>query len=280
MRFIRSVNEMQKISSVFRSQSKTIGFVPTMGALHEGHLSLIRQARKDNQITVVSIFVNSLQFGLHEDLKCYPRPIKKDLSFCKKEKVDFVFYPQSEKMYPEGFKTTVDVGEMGNVLCGVSRPGHFRGVATVVSKLFNIVQPDIAYFGQKDTQQAVIIQRMVVDLNLALRIKVMPTVREKGGLALSSRNSYLSAQERSDALVLSRSLYLARDLIRKGQRGCRKIISQMKSLISSNTRARIDYVDIVDLDTLKPLDKIQDKCLIALAVRIGKVRLIDNVKIT
>ncbi len=280
MRIIRSIYEMQKISSALKRQGKTIGFVPTMGALHEGHLSLIKQARKDNGITVVSIFVNPIQFGPNEDFKCYPRPIKKDISFCKKEKVDFIFYPQARKMYPEGFKTTVEVGDLGNVLCGVSRPGHFRGVATVVSKLFNIVQPNIAYFGQKDAQQAVIIQRMAVDLNLALRIKVMPTVREKGGLALSSRNSYLSARDKQDALVLSRSLDLARDLVRKGQRGCRRIISQMKSLINSNPRARIDYLAIVDPDTLKPLDKIRDKCLVALAVRIGKTRLIDNAQIT
>jgi len=277
MRFIRSVSEMQKISSALRRQGKTIGFVPTMGALHEGHLSLIKQARKDNQITVVSIFVNPIQFGPNEDFKRYPRPIKKDISFCKKEKVDFIFYPQVGKMYPEGFKTMVEVGEMGNVLCGLTRPGHFRGVATVVFKLFNIVQPDIAYFGQKDAQQTVIIKRMVVDLNLGVKIKVMPIMREKSGLALSSRNSYLSAQERSDALVLSGSLDLARNLIRKGQRSCRKIIGQMKSLINANPSVRIDYVDIVDLDTLKPLEKIRGKCLIALAARIGKTRLIDNI---
>ena len=279
MRIIQSVAEMQKISSVLKRRGKTIGFVPTMGALHEGHLSLIRQARKENKVVVVSIFVNPIQFGPQEDFKDYPRPFKQDILFCKKEKVDFLFYPQALQMYPQGFKTMVEVNDLGNTLCGAFRPGHFRGVTTVVAKLFNIVGPDIAYFGQKDAQQAVIIQRMASDLNFGLKIKIMPTIREKGGLALSSRNKYLNPREKEGSLVLFRSLKLAGDLISGGERDCRKIILRMKALINSQGNARVDYVDIVDPENLKPLEKIQGKCLVALAVRFGKTRLIDNVVI-
>jgi len=267
---------MQKVSRALKRRGKTIGFVPTMGALHEGHLSLIRQARKENKIVVVSIFVNPLQFGPYEDFKRYPRPIKQDILFCKQEKVDFVFCPQPRVMYPAGFKTTVEVSQLGDVLCGASRLGHFRGVTTVAAKLFYIVSPDNAYFGQKDVQQAVIIQRMVKDLNMALRIRVMPIVREKSGLALSSRNRYLSAREKTEALVLSRSLILARDLIRQGQSDCRVIIRKIKDLIRTQNNARIDYAAIVNPQELTSLDKIQDKCLVVLAARFGKTRLIDN----
>ncbi len=277
MRIIRSVSEMQKISSVLKRQGKTIGFVPTMGALHQGHFSLIRQARKDNLVVVVSIFVNPIQFGPREDFQRYPRPIKQDILSCKKEKVDFVFSPEPHQMYPAGFKTMVEVSGLGDILCGAIRPGHFLGVTTVVAKLFNIILPDISYFGQKDAQQTVIIQRMVADLNLPLRIKVMPIVRENGGLALSSRNQYLSVREKTEALVLSSSLKLARDLIRKGQYDCQEIIRSMRSLIISQKRARIDYVAIVDLQELKPLDKIRGKGLVVLAVRFGRTRLLDNI---
>jgi len=288
---IRSLRKIIPLLRKYKVRNKSIGFVPTMGALHKGHLSLIREARKENDIVVVSIFVNPVQFGPKwlwlseakprpsglEDFRRYPRPIKKDLSFCLKEGVDFVFLPKVKEMYPEGFKTYVMVEELSDVLCGKSRPGHFRGVATVVTKLLNIVGPDNAYFGQKDAQQAIIIKRMVKDLNIPARIKVMPTVRGKDGLALSSRNTYLSEKERKDALVLSRSLKLARDLIKRREKRAKKVILSMRQLIQRKKKAKIDYIDIVDISTLKPVKKISKNCLIALAVQIGKTRLIDNI---
>ena len=279
MRIIRSISEMQKISIALKRAGQNIGFVATMGALHEGHLSLIRQSRKDNKISVVSIFVNPIQFAPREDFKRYPRPVNQDISFCKNEKVDFIFMPSDGEMFPAGFRTFVEVAKLSEVLCGACRPGHFRGVATVVSKLFNIVQPDIAYFGQKDFQQVVVIKRLAADLNLAVKIKAMPTVREKDGLALSSRNSYLSPEERSDSLVLYSSLSLARDLIKKGERSSTKIIRKIKKEISSRKNARLEYAAIVDKDDLKPQDRARDNCLVVLAARFGKTRLIDNLKI-
>ncbi len=196
MRVIRHIRQMQQLSERLKRQGKAVGLVPTMGALHEGHLSLIRKARQENDCAVVSIFVNPLQFGPREDYKRYPRPLKQDLALCRREKVDFVFHPEPSEMYPDGFKTHIEVLDLGDVLCGASRPGHFKGVATVVAKLFNAVLPERAYFGQKDCQQAVILRRMARDLNFAVEIKVLPIVRERGGLALSSRNTYLSAQEK------------------------------------------------------------------------------------
>jgi pantoate--beta-alanine ligase len=267
---------MQKIAQGLKRRNKTIGFVPTMGALHEGHLSLIRQANKENDIIVVSIFVNPIQFGPREDFSCYPRPLKEDRALCLKQKVDLLFYPTANQMYKMGFKTYVEVKDLSNVLCGVKRKGHFRGVATVVCKLFNIVQPDSAYFGQKDAQQAIIIQRMVKDLNIPIRIRLMPTVRQRNGLALSSRNLYLDKQERQDALCLSEALKRAKNLIKSGERNCQIIIKKLRELIESKKTARLEYVSIVDLENLKPMKKIKDKCLIALAVCIGKTRLIDN----
>ncbi|MCX5708081.1 MAG: pantoate--beta-alanine ligase [Candidatus Omnitrophica bacterium] len=276
MRIIRSIPEMQKICAALKRKGRTIGFVPTMGALHKGHLSLIQQARKDNRTIVVSIFVNPIQFALHEDLKAYPRPFKKDIPLLQKENVDFLFYPQAEKMYPENFRTSVEVKVMGKVLCGVSRPDHFCGVATVVTKLFNIIQPDAAYFGQKDAQQATIIRRMADDLNMPFKIKVMPTVRDTDGLALSSRNVYLNSQERQDSLVLSKALGLARELIRHGQRNALCVINRMKALIRTKKTAKIGYIAIVDSRTLNPVKIVGNNCLICLAVRFGKTRLIDN----
>jgi pantoate--beta-alanine ligase len=245
--------------------------------LHEGHLSLIRKANKENNIVVVSIFVNPMQFGPADDFKRYPRPFKQDAALCRKEGVDFVFYPGPEQMYPPGFKTYVDVFELGDFLCGPSRPGHFRAVTTVVSKLFNIVLPAAAYFGQKDAQQAVLIQRMVKDLNIPVKIKVIPTAREKNGLALSSRNVYLSASDRKDSVVLSLALKSAKKMILSGRRNADKIIESMKKLIAAKKNAKIEYISIVDLENLKPLKKIGNKCLVALAVRFGKTRLIDNI---
>lgn len=260
-----------------KQKGKSIGFVPTMGALHEGHLSLIRRSAKENKITVVSIFVNPAQFGEREDLKRYPHPVKKDLSLCRKEGVDYVFLPRAKDIYPRGFSTYVNVQGLSEVLCGKSRPGHFRGVATIVTKLFNIVQPDRAYFGRKDAQQAVIIQRMVKDLDIPVKIRVMPTKREKDGLAMSSRNIYLSKGEREAALVLPKALNLAGLMIKNGARDSSRIISRMKELIRRKKNAKIDYIAIVDVNDLKPISKITGNYLIALAVRIGKTRLIDNI---
>jgi len=206
MRVIRNIRQMQKIARTLQRAGKTIGLVPTMGALHEGHASLIRACRKNNDTTIVSIFVNPIQFGPSEDFNRYPRPIGQDSSLCMKERVDFIFHPAAQEMYSAGFKTYVDVQELGTRLCGASRQGHFRGVTTVVAKLFNACMPDRVYFGRKDAQQALIIQRMVKDLNIPVSVKVMPTVREKGGLAVSSRNAYLDEGRRNDARVISQSL--------------------------------------------------------------------------
>lgn len=276
MKVICNLKQMSVVSQRARRKGKTIGFVPTMGALHEGHLSLIRQARKVNDIVVVSIFVNPTQFGPKEDLKRYPRPIKKDIALCRKEKPDFIFYPDATYMYPQGFKTYVTVEGLSQVLCGKSRPGHFRGVTTVVAKLFNLVRPNVAYFGQKDAQQAIIIKKMTEDLNFPVQIKVMPTVREKDGLAMSSRNVYLNKDERRDALVLYQSLKLAKYLIKAGVKDAKGIVGKIRQFIKDNKRAKIDYVSVVDLDNLKAVKKVSDNCLLALAVRIGKTRLIDN----
>lgn len=277
MQIIRKIRSLRKKISELKIEGKTIGFVPTMGALHEGHFSLIRQARKVNDSVAVSIFVNPLQFGQKEDFKKYPRNLKQDASLCRREKVDIIFYPDTKEFYPADYKTYVQVESLSGVLCGKFRPGHFKGVTTVVLKLFNLIEPDIAYFGQKDAQQAVIIRRMAKDLNLEVKIKVMPTVRETDGLAMSSRNVYLSEEERKDALVLYQSLNSAKELIKKGVRDADKIIDSMKKFIRQKKRARVDYVSIVDLDNLEPIKQISGICLIAAAVWIGKTRLIDNI---
>jgi pantoate--beta-alanine ligase len=277
MKITRKIKSLRKEISKIKSENKTIGFVPTMGALHKGHLSLIRKARSDNDKVVVSIFVNPIQFGPKEDFIKYPRNLLQDAALCRKEGVDIIFYPDADQMYPANFRTYVKVCDLSDCLCGQSRPGHFKGVATVVTKLFNIVSPDIAYFGQKDAQQAVIIRRMADDLNIPVKIKVMPTVRERDGLAMSSRNVHLSEEERKDALVLSQSLNLAKDLIKRGMNDADKIIRSMRQLMQRKETAQIDYIAIVDSVSLKPIKKITDNCLIALAVWIGKTRLIDNI---
>ena len=277
MKIFYSFEKLNAALNKRRQDKKRIGFVPTMGALHMGHLSLIKQAARENNTVVVSIFVNPAQFGPKEDMKKYPRPLKNDLSLCRRSGVDFIFLPDSKSMYPRPYSTFVNVEGLNEVLCGSVRPGHFRGVATVVAKLLNIVRPDVLYLGQKDAQQAVIIARMIKDLNFPVRVKVMPTIRENDGLALSSRNAYLSGKERNDAVVLSKALLLAQTLIDNGQRQADRIISRMKQLISKKRSARIDYAGIVDLENLMPLKKIKPGCLIALAVKIGKTRLIDNV---
>ncbi len=273
------IRDPQKLSLTLKKlgKNKIIGFVPTMGALHDGHLSLIKQAAKDNQIVVVSIFVNPLQFGPGEDLKQYPRPVKKDLELCRKQSVDFIFLPDNKIMYPQGYSTFVDVGRLSQLLCGAKRPGHFRGVATVIAKMLNIVRPDNLYLGQKDAQQAVIISRMIKDLNFPVKVNVLPIVRLKDGLALSSRNAYLNKNERTSAVVLFKALRLAETLVSNGQRDTKRILSRMKQLIEKNTKAKIDYISIIDQEQLKEINKVKIGSLIVLAVKIGKTRLIDNV---
>jgi len=277
MKIIKSIKNAQQILEKEKFKRKTIGFVPTMGALHIGHLSLIRRARKENDLVVVSIFVNPVQFGSKEDFKKYPRAFKKDVLLCKKTGVDFIFYPNAKDMYPKDYKTYVNVEDLSDCLCGKSRPGHFKGVATIVAKLFNIIRPDTAYFGQKDAQQAVIIKKMAQNLNIPLKIKVMPTVREKDGLAMSSRNIYLNAEERKEAVVLYKALKKAKEIIAHGKKNSQEVIAMMSSLIKQSRAVKIDYVSIVDFENLKPVKIIKNRVLVALAVRFGKTRLIDNV---
>jgi len=274
---MRLIKSPRKISEELnKCRDKSIGFVPTMGALHKGHLSLVRQARKDNDFVVVSIFVNPAQFGPGEDFKKYPRPLKKDLALCRKEGVDYVFYPVPKDLYSRGHRTYVNVEGLSEVLCGKSRPGHFRGVVTIVAKLLNLIHPGKLYLGQKDAQQAVIIKRMVEDLNIPVTVRVMPIIREKDGLAMSSRNVYLNSRERKEAVVLSQALKLAGLLINNGARDTKRIMRRMRELIVRKKSARIDYIEIVDVVNLNPVKRIVNGCLIALAVRIGKTRLIDN----
>jgi len=280
MKIIRSIKEMTGFSKKQRIKGKTIGFVPTMGALHQGHLSLIRQAAAENDIVVVSIFVNPIQFGPKEDYRRYPRNLRLDARLCRREGADVIFFPDVQQMYPGNYKTYVIVQDLSDVLCGKFRPGHFKGVATVVTKLFNIVRPDIAYFGGKDAQQAIIIKKAVEDLNIPIKIKVMPTVREKDGLAMSSRNAYLNKEERRDAAVLYQALILAKNLIKQGSVDSSGIIRKMRRLINKKKSACIQYISVVKHKDLKPLDKIRGKVLIALSVWIGKTRLIDNIVIS
>ena len=274
MQVAKTISEVRELRLKL---SGSVGFVPTMGYLHEGHLALVRQARAENSTVVVSIFVNPTQFGPNEDLATYPRDLDRDLKLLEREGTDIIFVPSGEEMYPGGFSTWVDVEKVTGRLEGASRSGHFRGVATVVAKLFNIIQPNRAYFGQKDAQQAVVIKRMVADLNMNLEIVVVPTVRESDGLAMSSRNSYLNPEERQSAAVLFGALSLARQLWQFGERDASKIRYEMKSLIQKEPLTQIDYVSIADTDTLEELNVIDRPALVSLAVRIGKTRLIDNI---
>jgi pantoate--beta-alanine ligase len=278
MEIISTVGELKDRIKSWKKEGQTVGLVPTMGFLHEGHLSLVRGARQGNDRTAVSIFVNPKQFGPAEDYQVYPRDFNRDAALLEREAVDLVFYPPVDEMYPAGYRTYVEVEDLENKLCGRSRPGHFRGVCTVVLKLFNLIQPDEAYFGWKDAQQVLILKKMVEDLNLTVKIRPMPLIREHDGLALSSRNVYLNSQERQAALVLYHSLELAERLIKTGERQAAKIRQQMIDLISAEPLARIDYVEIVDLQTLEPLEIIGSEALVALAVYFGKTRLIDNLR--
>ncbi len=277
MKIVRSPRTMQGICTSLKKKGQIIGFVPTMGYFHQGHLSLMRIARRKSDVLVVSIFVNPTQFGPKEDFKRYPRDFERDKRLLKKIGCDYLFYPETKDIYAAGYETYVQVENSTKILEGSFRPGHFRGVTTIVAKLFNVVQPDIAVFGQKDFQQAAVIKKMVKDLNFPVKIIVAPTIREKSGLALSSRNSYLSGEEKKQALSLYNSLNLAKTLIKSGERDSKKIIEKMRKLIQREPEARIDYISINDSKTLEPLREIKGNILISLAVKIGKTRLIDNI---
>ncbi len=277
MEIIREISKIRRVIKKAHRLGQTVGFVPTMGFLHEGHLSLLRRARQENNFVVLSIFVNPIQFGVGEDFEEYPRDLDKDAKHCEECGCDLIFYPTAKDMYPQGYATFVDVERLTESLCGASRPGHFRGVTTVVTKLFNIVTPDRTYFGQKDAQQALVIQRMASDLNMNLDVIVMPTVREKDELAMSSRNAYLAPEERAAAPVLFRSLKKAAAQIDSGERDAARIMEGIKSTVESEPLAKIEYISIVDCADLKEVKTVQGKVLIALAVRFGKTRLIDNI---
>lgn len=277
MHIYRTIADIRKYVRQARANGHTIGFVPTMGYLHEGHLELMRRAKERCQTVIISIFVNPAQFGPNEDLDRYPRDLERDVSLSEQVGVDALFFPDVEEMYPRGFSTYVDVERLTENLCGRSRPGHFRGVATVVTKLFNIVKPDWAFFGQKDGQQALVIKRMAADLNMDLDIVIVPTVREADGLAMSSRNVYLEPEQRRAALVLSRSLCKARDALAAGERNAQAIRQLVVDIINSEPLASIDYVEIYSHPDLETLDTVNGPALLALAVKIGKTRLIDNI---
>lgn len=276
MQIVESIAAFRQLRSTWEDQDLTVSLVPTMGALHAGHLSLLGPACEADRV-VVSIFVNPTQFGLHEDLQRYPRPLEQDLSLLKERGVDAVFLPSVSEIYPEGYRTFVTVDDLSSRLCGVSRPRHFRGVATVVLKLFNIVRPHRAVFGQKDAQQTIILRRMVRDLNLDVELIVQPIIREPDGLALSSRNQYLNPEERKAATVLFRSLEFARQASLQGQSRTDELLRGVRDLIESEPLARLDYAELVNADDLSPLDEVTNHALLALAVFIGKTRLIDNV---
>ncbi|MFN3505126.1 MAG: pantoate--beta-alanine ligase [Caldimicrobium sp.] len=276
MKIIKSIKKMKERANTWRGEGNIIGFVPTMGYLHEGHLSLVRMARMRADRVVVSIFVNPLQFGQGEDYQIYPRDPERDIALLKKEKVDVLFMPEAAEMYPSSFQTYVEVVELTKGLCGAYRPGHFRGVATVVLKLFNIVKPHFAVFGEKDYQQLKVIERMVKDLNLDVEILSHPIVRNRDGLAMSSRNTYLNEEERRSALSLYQSLKLAERLILGGERKAERIKKLMKDYIEKFPYTKVQYIEIVDPETLQGIEEIEGDVLIALAVFVGKTRLIDN----
>ena len=276
MEIIRTVADMKARAAAWKAEGLSIGLVPTMGSLHEGHESLMDAARAASDRVVVSVFVNPIQFGPGEDYEAYPRDLERDARICERHGVDVVFHPEVDDMYAPAHNTFVVMETLTDSLCGASRPGHFRGVCTVVTKLFNIVTPDRAYFGQKDAQQLAVIKRMVKDLNMPLTITGCPIIREEDGLAKSSRNTYLSPEERKAALVLSRSIFLGKEMVEKGERDCKKILASMTAEIEKEPLAKIDYVKIVDLDTMQQVEKIDRGFLAAIAVYIGKTRLIDN----
>jgi len=277
MKVVKTKKDVRELVGQARSRGETIGFVPTMGALHIGHISLIEAAVKQSRFVVVSIFVNPTQFGPGEDFEKYPRPLEDDLKICSDTGVDVVFAPSADQIYGAGNLTWVNVEKLTEPLCGRFRPGHFRGVTTVCTKLFNIVGPDLAFFGQKDAQQAVVIRRMVIDLNMPLEIVVCPTVREDDGLAVSSRNKYLTESQRKDAALIYKSLQICRQMIEAGEKDSRIILGRMREILSRIRSVKIEYISIVDAETLQTIDKISGRILTAVAVRIGSTRLIDNI---
>jgi pantoate--beta-alanine ligase len=272
----KTIAQMKECVAQARGQGGSIGFVPTMGALHAGHVSLIEAARAACDFVVVSIFVNPTQFGPGEDFERYPRPIDKDLAICEQHGVDVVFAPTANDMYPQPTATWVNVERLTEPLCGRSRPGHFRGVATICTKLFNIVECDAAFFGQKDAQQSAVIRRMVADLNMPLKIIVCPTVREPDGLAMSSRNQYLSPQHRKDATIIYKAIQKGREMILAGGTDPSRVVEQMNALLAQVPAMRPEYVSIVDAESLEQVDSVRGRVLIAIAARIGSTRLIDN----
>jgi pantoate--beta-alanine ligase len=280
MKIHTTIEEMRAASRAARLGGLRLGLVPTMGALHEGHLSLVRAAKAQCEAVVVSIFVNPLQFGPKEDLASYPRTFERDCELLNKEDVDFVFGPSVEEMYPEEAVTYVTVESLSEKLCGRSRPGHFRGVTTVVAKLFHIIEPDLAFFGQKDAAQATIIRRMAWDLNFPVEIIVCPTVRDADGLAMSSRNAYLNPQERKSAVILYRALQEVRSRFEQGERKADRLIEAGKRVLAQESGVRLDYLEIVDPETLDPVREIENPALVAVAAFVGRTRLIDNVLLT
>ncbi len=281
MNIARTVAEVRKQIKEWKKDGLTVGFVPTMGYLHEGHESLIKRAVAENDVAVVSIFVNPMQFGPTEDLASYPRDLEADSRLVEAAGAKLIFHPEPEEMYSDGFCSYVDMNGLTNALCGLSRPVHFRGVCTVVNKLFNIVQPDRAYFGEKDAQQLAVIKRMVKDLNMDIEIVGCPIIREADGLAKSSRNTYLSPESRKQAVILSKSIFMGKKMIEDGERRAEVVIGAMKEMINTAPLAEIDYVEIVDVNTMKSIDVISGDILCAIAVKIGgEARLIDNFMMT
>lgn len=280
MTIIRSVPTMKALAREWRREGRRVGFVPTMGYLHEGHLSLVRESKGRADVTVVSIFVNPTQFGPNEDFAKYPRDLAQDSAFLKEAGVDALFYPEASEIYPPGYRTYVEVEGLQDRLCGRSRPGHFKGVATVVLKLFEIVSPDFAFFGAKDAQQVLIIKRLAADLDLDVEIVTCPIVREADGLALSSRNAYLDPAGRRAARVLSTSLRWAEKAVAAGERDAARLVSGIRAIIDAEPLARVDYVEAVNPETLDPVAELRGEALVALAVFIGPTRLIDNIRIT
>lgn len=276
MQIVKTIEEVRTIVRAWREAGLSVGLVPTMGFLHEGHQSLIARSVADNDRTVVSVFVNPIQFGPTEDLEAYPRDIERDKALVEATGGDLIFNPEPEEMYPPHFTTFVDTTETTELLCGARRAGHFRGVCTVVSKLFNIVSPDRAYFGQKDAQQLATVRRFVRDLNFNIEIVACPIVREEDGLAKSSRNTYLSTEERKAALVLSRSLRQAQAAVENGERRAKVVVDIIADCLKQEPLARVDYIEVVDLDNVQRVEKIEENTLVAIAVYIGKTRLIDN----
>ena len=280
MQIVETKEKLRQIIKSARQSHQSIGFVPTMGYLHEGHLSLMRRARQENDVVLASVFVNPAQFGPKEDLEAYPRNTERDKELMIKEEVDIAFFPTVEQLYPDGYATYVEVkGSLTKGLCGRSRPLFFRGVATIVTKLFNMVTPDRAYFGAKDAQQSIVIQQMVKDLDMDLEIVVCPTVREPDGLAMSSRNSYLSPQHRADAVIVSESLEAAKQMISQGERKADNVRITIKNRIEKVPDAVIDYIEIVDAATLADIKSLDGDILIAIAIKLGGTRLIDNIRI-